>query len=284
MKKIIIILSLCFILSGCDYQSRSDFKAEINKEKNISNGMDFPKITYVKDDFTEEDEDENNSDEDKINFKEIYGKGSLGENLDAKNSMGNLIDTKIDDTQIGISLLESVQSPGGYSTFISYKKDGNLVEREFGPLAGFNDLASTVSYDMIDSQSGKLLLISQVSVFDGNSFSAYYLFNKYMGLMDYLVFRTSTDNVDTTVERLGEVIEYPDSPRQGSLEEAINNRIATEDEYLKTLLDVYGVKTKAVSSYVEGKKMEIGYIADIEEKNRILHANTSSNPMNIDLK
>lgn len=280
MKKIVLIIGFVLALSACDFQSRADFEEELNKNEQISDDISKPKITYMA--ASDEDkiftEDIDSLDGDKINFKDHYGQGEIGKAIDPSTSLGNIKDTRIGETQIGISLVQSVQIPGGYSTFLSYERNGELIEREFGPLAGFVGLSSTVTYDKIDSESGPMLLVSQVSQSNGDTYSAYYLFNKFMGLIDYLVFRTSVENINPTVERLGEIIQAPDNVSPGSVDQAIQSRINAEKNHLPSLLDVYGVKTRPVVARVDGRDMDLGYIPDINMENRILLVRTTNDP------
>lgn len=279
MKRILIIISLVLTLSACDFESRSEFEEKFNKKEQISDDVTMPKITYVpaSDDDRKDTHSEDNKD--KIDFEEHYGKGSSGKSLDPSKSLGNIVDTKVGDTQIGISLMQSVQIPGGYSTYLSYNRNDEFVEREFGPIAGFVGLSSTVAYDVIDSESGQMLLVSLVGQSNGDTYSAYYLFNKFMGLIDYLVFRNSVDNINPTVERLAEIVEAPETEVPGSINQAIKARIDIENKHLPSLLDVYGIKTRPVVARVDGRDMDIGYIPDIKMENRILLARTTNDPI-----
>ena len=279
MKRILIIISLVLTLSACDFESRSDFEEKFNKKEQISDDLTMPKITYVA--ASDDDAKDTHSEElkDNIDFEEYYGKGSSGKSLDPSKSLGNIVDTKISNTQIGISLMQSVQIPGGYSTYLSYNRNDEFVEREFGPIAGFVGLSSTVAYDVIDSESGQMLLVSMVGQSNGDTYSAYYLFNKFMGLIDYLVFRNSVDNINPTVERLAEIVEAPETEVPGSIDQAIKARIDIENKHLPSLLDVYGIKTRPVVARVDGRDMDIGYIPDIKMENRILLARTTNDPI-----
>lgn len=279
MKRILVIISLVLALSACDFESRSDFEAKFNKQEQNSDDVTMPKITYVaaSDDDTKDTDSEDNKD--KIDFEEYYGKGNSGKSLDPSKSLGNIVDTKVGNTQIGISLMQSVQIPGGYSTYLSYNRNDEFVEREFGPIAGFVGLSSTVAYDVIDSESGQMLLVSMVGQSNGDTYSAYYLFNKFMGLIDYLVFRNSIDNINPSVERLGEIVEAPETELPGNIDQAIKARIDKENNHLPSLLDVYGIKTRPVVARVDGRDMDIGYIPDIKMENRILLARTTNDPI-----
>ena len=279
MKRILVIISLVLALSACDFESRSDFEEKFNKKEQISDDVTMPKITYVaaSDNDTKDTDSKDNND--KIDFEEYYGKGNSGKSLDPSKSLGNIVDTKVGNTQIGISLMQSVQIPGGYSTYLSYNRNDEFVEREFGPIAGFVGLSSTVAYDVIDSESGQMLLVSLVGQSNGDTYSAYYLFNKFMGLIDYLIFRNSIDNINPSVERLGEIVEAPETELPGTIDQAIKARIDKENNHLPSLLDVYGIKTRPVVARVDGRDMDIGYIPDIKMENRILLARTTNDPI-----
>lgn len=279
MKRILVIISLVFALSACDFESRSDFEAKFNKQEQNSDDVTMPKITYVAASDDDKNPSQSEDSGDKLDFEEYYGKGNSGMSLDPSKNLGNIVDTKIGNTQIGISLMQSVQIPGGYSTYLSYNRNDEFVEREFGPIAGFVGLSSTVAYDVIDSESGQMLLVSLVGQSNGDTYSAYYLFNKFMGLIDYLVFRNSIDNINPTVERLGEIVEAPETDLPGNIDQAIKARIDTENKHLPSLLDVYGIKTRPVVGRVDGRDMDIGYIPDIKMENRILLARTTNDPI-----
>lgn len=279
MKRILVIISLVLALSACDFESRSDFEEKFNKKEQVSDDVTMPKITYVAASDDDRKDTDSKDNKDKIDFEEYYGKGSSGKSLDPSKSLGNIVDTKVGNTQIGISLMQSVQIPGGYSTYLSYNRNDEFVEREFGPIAGFVGLSSTVAYDVIDSESGQMLLVSLVGQSNGDTYSAYYLFNKFMGLIDYLIFRNSIDNINPSVERLGEIVEAPETEVPGSIDQAIKARIDKENNHLPSLLDVYGIKTRPVVARVDGRDMDIGYIPDIKMENRILLARTTNDPI-----
>lgn len=282
MKKTLLVCGLGLILSACSFQSREDFEKELAKEQGqVSEDFDMPKITYLPDDdsFTEDDIKEDD-DKEKLNFKDMYGEGKLGKNIDPNANHGNIKDLRLGDTQIGLSIVPSIQRPGGYSSLLSYKRDDELVEREFGPVGGMSGVTTYVTYDELNSESGPMLLVSQVSIINNQSYSAYYLFNRYMSLLDYLVFSTSTDNINPVVERLSDVIEYTDQAQAGSLEEAINKRKEAENRHLASLFDVYGIKKRPVTALINDKEYEIGYLPDITDENRLLLVKTTANPVN----
>lgn len=282
MRKALLLCGLAISLTACNFESRSDFEKEINKDQDqVSEDFDMPKITYLPDDdsFSKEDIKEDD-DKGKLNFIDMYGQGKVANNQDPNANHGNIKDLRLGDSQIGISIVPSIQRPGGYSSLLTYERNNELVEREFGPVGGMSGVTSFVTYDELDSESGPMLLVSQVSIINNQTYSAYYLFNRYMSLLDYLVFSNSTDNINPVVERLSDVIEYTDQAQAGSLEEAINKRKESENRHLASLFDVYGISKRPITALVGDKEYEVGYLPDITDEKRILLVKTTANPVN----
>lgn len=287
-KKFFLILSLGLLLTSCDFQARDEFEKQLAvDEKKVDKDFKMPDISYEKAGEESSTNNDNKTDE-KLDLTNLYGSGKAGTNLNPADAVGNIIDTSIGESQIGISLRPSSQVAGAYSTILSYKRNNELTEREFGPIAGINGLNTVVTFDKVSSDSGPMLLVSQVTINNGETYSAYYIFNKFMSLMDYLVFRTSTNDTTPTVERLDDIVEYTDQAIPGDLNKAIKNRMEAEDRYLPSLLDVYGINYKSVKSLYENKEMDIGYLPDITGKDRILLTKTTTSTdnmgMNIDME
>lgn len=287
-KKFFLILSLGLLLTSCDFQARDEFEKQLAAdEKKVDKDFKMPDISYEKAGEESSTNNDNKTDE-KLDLTNLYGSGKAGTNLNPADAVGNIIDTSIGESQIGISLRPSSQVAGAYSTILSYKRNNELTEREFGPIAGINGLNTVVTFDKVNSDSGPMLLVSQVTINNGETYSAYYIFNKFMSLMDYLVFRTSTSDTTPTVERLDDIVEYTDQAIPGDLNKAIKNRMEAEDRYLPSLLDVYGINYKSVKSLYENKEMDIGYLPDITGKDRILLTKTTTSTdnmgMNIDME
>lgn len=287
-KKFFLILSLGLLLTSCDFQARDEFEKQLAAdEKKVDKDFKMTDISYEKAGEESSTNNDNKTDE-KLDLTNLYGSGKDGTNLNPADAVGNIIDTSIGESQIGISLRPSSQVAGAYSTILSYKRNNELTEREFGPIAGINGLNTVVTFDKVSSDSGPMLLVSQVTINNGETYSAYYIFNKFMSLMDYLVFRTSTNDTTPTVERLDDIVEYTDQAIPGDLNKAIKNRMEAEDRYLPSLLDVYGINYKSVKSLYENKEMDIGYLPDITGKDRILLTKTTTSTdnmgMNIDME
>lgn len=287
-KNFFVILAMIISLSACDFQSRADFEKEIaTAEKKQDKDFVMPDITYRKTGEEETDTVREKS-EDDLDLGNLYGSGKSGNNLNPADAVGNIVDTNVGDSQIGISLSPSSQRAGAYSTILSYKRNNELTEREFGPVTGITGINTTVTFDKINSESGPMLLVSQVTVDNGETYSVYYLFNKFMSLMDNLVFRTSVNDTSPTVERLGDVVEYTDQAIPGSLDQAITNRMEAEARYLPSMLDIYGVKHRPLTSLYDNRQMDLGYLPDITGEDRILITRTTTTTqnmgMNIDIE
>ena len=91
-----------------------------------------------------------------------------------------------------------------------------------------------------------------------------------------------------TVERLGDVVEYTDQAVPGDINKAIKNRMETEERYLPSMLDIYGIKHRPVTSLYENREMDIGYLPDVTGEDRILLTKTTTSAqnmgMNIDIE
>lgn len=289
-KKFFLSLGLALALSSCNFQPRADFERELAAtEKTSQKDFIMPDVRYEKaGEEGEELENTNSKNEEKLDLTQIYGSGKAGTNLNPADAVGNIIDTSIGDSQIGISLLPSSQVGGAYSTILAYKVNNELTEREFGPIAGMNGLNTVVSFDKINSESGPMLLVSQVTIENGETYSAYYIFNKFMSLMDYLFFRTSTSDTSPTVERLGDIVEYTDQSIPGDIDQAIRSRMEAEERYLPSMLDIYGIQYRPVTSLYENRQMDIGYLPNVSGEDRILLTKTTSSSqnmgMNIDIE
>ena len=148
-KNFFVILAMIISLSACDFQSRADFEKEIaTAEKKQDKDFVMPDITYKKAGEEEIDTAREKS-EDDLDLENLYGSGKSGKNLNPADAVGNIVDTNVGDSQIGISLRASSQMAGAYSTILSYKRNNELTEREFGPVTGIAGINTTVSLSLI---------------------------------------------------------------------------------------------------------------------------------------
>lgn len=256
MKKI-LILGLLLTLTSCGFESKAEFEAKNTPQK--SEEIDFPEIKYLP---------STNSGSSNLDFEETYGKGKMGDAVDIEDAMGFLKDFGLGDNYLGISILESSYSPDSFSAVLSFEKNDQLVEKEYGPVISPNGIFSKVSFDVIESDSGPMLLASQVVIDDDSTSSAYFLYNKYMSLIDSFKFENSTAEPSTKVYRLGDLLENRDSS-SNDLKSLIKNRLEAEDDYLGEILTAYNIKYKKIKASVDGDEISVGNMPS-DPKNKIL--------------
>ena len=249
--KIFGILVLAFVLGSCGFESREDFEKDQGL-KSETTSEELPEIKYVK----------NTKTTPSINFENLYGKAKISERTYLKDAIGNLVSADFAGSEIGISIKPSQRAYNTYPAVLSYDQAGMLVEKEYGPVAAGENIFSQVDFDIISSESGPMLLVSQIVISDSENTSAYYLYNRYMSLVDSFQFVNSTANTDVYVYRLGSLIEGGNATMPGDLKTAIDKRMISEEKHLKDILDLYKVKYSKVKGKIENKEIEVGHLAD----------------------
>lgn len=245
--KIILALVLTLILSACGFESQSEFKEDqgetVSEEK-----MEFPEIKYI----------ENTNPEDRVDFEDLYGKGRMSSKIYLDDAMGFLKKFNFAGREIGVELLQSSFSQTSYTTVLSFKDNDNIVEKEYGPLVTSDNIFSQVDIDLVDAESGPSLIVSQVVVDGYETKSAYYIYNKYMSLIDSFHFENSIDDVNVNVYRMSKPIEISENPNPSDLEMAISKRIDKEEEYLKEIFGVYKIESENIKAEINGRKVLAG--------------------------
>lgn len=245
--KIILVLVLSLILSSCGFESKSEFKkdtGEVTSEEKLK----FPEIKYVS----------NTDPKNKVDFEEVYGKGRMSSKLYLKDALGFLKKFDFAGKEIGVEILESSYSPSSYTAVLSFKENDNLVEKEYGPLVTKDNIFSQVNFDLVEAESGPFLIASQLVIDGKETKSAYYIYNKYMSLVDSFHFENSTDDVNVNVFRMSKPVEASENPKPGDLEMAISKRIDKEEEYLKEIFKVYKVDVTNIKAEIDGRKVLVG--------------------------
>lgn len=245
--KIILALMLCLILSSCGFESKSEFKEDLG-ETVSEEKMEFPEIKYIS----------NVKKEDRIDFEELYGKGRMSSKVYLVDAMGFLKKFNFAGKDVGIEILLSSYNPDYYSAVLTYKENDNLIEKEYGPIVTSDNIYSQVNFDLIDAESGSSLIVSQVVIEGNTTKSAYYIYNKYMSLIDSFYFENSTDNVNPDVYRMNSLVEAGDEIKPGDLEMAISKRIDKEEEYLDEIFSVYKIDSQNVKAEVNGRRILVG--------------------------
>lgn len=242
--KIILAIFFCLILSSCGFESKSEFKEDMGEIKSEEK-IDFPEIKYISD----------VKKEDRIDFEDLYGKGRMASKVYLEDSIGFLKKFNFSGKEVGVEVLKASYNPDYYSAVLTYKENDNLIEKEYGPLVTSDNIYSQVNFDLIDAESGSSLIVSQV-VIDGNTTkSAYYIYNKYMSLIDSFYFENSTDDLDPYVYRMNSLVEAGDEMRSGDIEMAISKRIDKEEEYLEEIFNVYKIDSENINAEINGRKV-----------------------------
>ncbi len=245
--KIFLAIFLCLILSSCGFESKSEFKEDMG-EAQSEEKIEFPEIKYIS----------NVKKEDRIDFEELYGKGRMSSKVYLEDALGFLKKFNFSGKDVGLEVLKASYNPDYYSAVLTYKENDNLIEKEYGPIVTSDNIYSQVNFDLIDAESGTSLIVSQV-VIDGNTTkSAYYIYNKYMSLIDSFYFENSTDNVNVDVYRMNSLVEAGDQIKAGDLEMAISKRLDKEEEYLEEIFSVYKIDSENVKAEINGRKVLVG--------------------------
>lgn len=256
--KIILALVLALILSSCGFESKSEFMEDMGQ--NVSEEkMDFPEIKYIS----------NVKEENRVDFEEIYGKASQGSEVKLQDALGFLKKFNFAGKDVGIEILESSYNPAYYSAVLSYKENDNLIEKEYGPIVTNDNIYSQVNFDLIEAESGKTLLVSQVVIDGTTTKSAYYFYNKYISLIDSFYFENTIDDLDTYVYRMNSLVEAGEDIKTGDIEMAISKRIDKEEEYLDEIFSVYKIEYENIKAEINGRKISVGLMPKAG-KNRIL--------------
>lgn len=257
MKKV-LPFALVLILASCGFESKSEFREDMG-DATSEEEYDFPETKFVS----------NSQSKNEVDFEEIYGKGRMASEVKLRDSLGFLKAYNFAGRDIGLSVLESSYSSEAYSAVLSYENEDNLIEKEYGPLVTNDNIYSQVNFDLIDAESGPSLIVSQLVIDGSESKSAYYIYNKYMSLIDSFHFENSIDNVNVDVYRMSELIDTGDDIRPGDIEMAISKRIDKEEEYLREIFRVYKLNTQNIEAEINDRKILVGLMPS-ESKERLM--------------
>lgn len=254
------ILTLVFLLSACSFQSKEDFEKEIDEVDKPKETIEMPEVTY-KDASTKETIR-------KIEFEKDYKKAVLGENLGLEEATGFIKEINFAGSQVGF-VIEKDQA--NILNFKLVYDDEGKVEYTYGPLSREDELVSRIKVISFDSESGPMLLVSQVSVFENESLSSYYLYNKYLSLLDSFSFYNTTEKIEPEVRRLDDLVESGETSTKKDIKEAIRARIEAEDKYLQDISRAYDLDMDLAKETIRGDKIEIGNLLYDKKDKEILN-------------
>lgn len=254
------ILSLVFLLSACSFQSKEEFEKEIDEVDKPKETIEMPEVTY-KDASTKETVR-------KIDFEKDYKKAVIGDNVSLDEATGFIKEINFAGNQIGF-VLEKDQA-NVLNLKLVYDDEGK-VEFTYGPLSREDELVSRIKVITFDSESGPMLLVSEISVFENESLSNYYLYNKYLSLLDSFSFYNTTEKIEPEVRRLDDLVESSETSTKKDLKEAIRSRIEAEDKYLQDISRAYDLDMDLAKDTILGEELEIGNLLYDKKDKEILN-------------
>lgn len=256
--KVVLLLILSLVLTSCGFESKSEFKEDMGETVSEEN-IELPEIKYIS----------NTEPENRVDFEEIYGKGRMSSKIYLADAIGFLKKFNFSGREMGVELLESSFSPTSYTAVLSFKDNDNIVEKEYGPLVTSDNIFSQVNFDLIEAESGPSIIASQVVVDGYQTKSAYYIYNKYMSLIDSFHFENSIDDVNVDVYRMSELVETGEEANPGDIEMAISKRIDKEEEYLKEIFGVYKIDGENIKAEINDRKILVGFMPKASD-NRVM--------------
>ena len=254
------ILSLVFLLSACSFQSKEEFEKEIDEVDKPKETIEMPEVTY-KDASTKETVR-------KIDFEKDYKKARIGENVSLDEATGFIKEINFAGNQLGF-VLEKDQA-NILNLKLVYDDEGK-VELTYGPLTREDELVSRIKVISFDSESGPMLLVSEISVFENESVSNYYLYNKYLSLLDFFSFYNTTEKIEPEVRRLDDLVESSETSTKKDLKEAIRSRIEAEDKHLQDISRAYDLYMDLAKDTILGEELEIGNLLYDKKDKEILN-------------
>lgn len=254
------ILSLVFLLSACSFQSKEEFEKEIDEADRPKETIEMPEVTY-KDASTKETVR-------KIDFEKDYKKAGIGENLSLDEATGFIKEINFAGKQLGFVLEKDQASI--LNLKLVYDDEGK-VEFTYGPVSREDELVSRIKVISFDSESGPMLLVSELSVFENESVSNYYLYNKYLSLLDSFSFYNTTEKIEPEVRRLDDLVESGETSTKKDLKEAIRTRIEAEDKYLQDISRAYDLDMDLAKDTILGEELEIGNLLYDKKDKEILN-------------
>lgn len=254
------ILTLAFLLSACSFQSKEDFEKEIDEVDKPKETIEMPEVSY-KDASTKETIR-------KIDFEKDYKKARIGENVSLDEATGFIKEINFAGNQLGF-VLEKDQA-NILNLKLVYDDEGK-VEFTYGPLSREDELVSRIKVISFDSESGPMLLVSELSIFENESLSNYYLYNKYLSLLDSFSFYNTTEKIEPEVRRLDDLVDSGETSTKKDLKEAIRARIEAEDKYLQDISRAYDLDMDLAKETIRGDKIEIGNLLYDKKDKEILN-------------
>ncbi|MDO5047154.1 MAG: hypothetical protein Q4D88_01245 [Anaerococcus sp.] len=259
MRKIIVSLIFLLALASCSYQSREDFekdlKKEVKEEDSLAKEVDLDGLIYKSEgDLAEE-------------FKD-FKKSDLSNKRDLDKASGLIKVMDLEGLGLGFILNKEANSLNLELAYFKEKEDGSKEElrKNFGSISREDLVESLVNIFTYKSDSGPMLMVNIIGIYENETVSSYYLYNKYLSQMDSFVIRNYTKDINPSVMRMGEVVEVSDSKESGGLKDAINKRIKVEETRLKAMFEAYGLESQPLKINLDQEEIEAGKLASCDQK------------------
>lgn len=259
MRKYGLVLALLFLLSACSFQSRESFEKELLNKESQKKPIKMPEISY-KDAISKKDIE-------RIDFAKLYKKASLCDRKSIESSLGLIKQMDFSSKQLGFVIKK--EDDGNIYLDQVYDK-GGLVEESLALLSRPDLDRVFVKVITFDSDSGSMLLVSEFAIYEKETLSAYYLYDKYLSQIDSFIFSNTTDKLEPSITRLGDGLGEDGKKTKGDIKKAISERLRAEESQLADLYMTYGLKKETIRGKVLGEDMDIGHLISGNHSKEIL--------------
>lgn len=259
MRKYGLVLALLFLLSACSFQSRESFEKELLNKESQKKPIKMPEISY-KDAISKKDIE-------RIDFAKLYKKASLCDRKTIESSLGLIKQMDFSSKQLGFVIKK--EDDGNIYLDQVYDK-GGLVEESLALLSRPDLDRVFVKVITFDSDSGPMLLVSEFAIYEKETLSAYYLYDKYLSQIDSFIFSNTTDKLEPSITRLGDGLGEDGKKTKGDIKKAIAERLRAEESQLADLYMTYGLKKETIRGKVLGEDMDIGHLISGNHSKEIL--------------
>lgn len=259
MRKYGLVLALLFLLSACSFQSRESFEKELHNKESQKKPIKMPEISY-KDATSKKDIE-------RIDFTKLYKKVSLSDRKAIEGSLGLIKQIDFSSKQLGFVIKK--EDDGNIYLDQVYDK-GGLVEESLALLSRPDLDRVFVKVITFDSDSGPMLLVSEFAIYEKETLSAYYLYDKYLSQIDSFIFSNTTDKLEPSITRLGDRIGEDGKKTKGDIKKAIEERLKAEEAQLSDIYTAYDLKKETIRGKVLGEDIDIGHLIRGDHSKEIL--------------
>lgn len=203
----------------------------------------------------------------RIDFAKLYKKASPCDRKAIESSLGLIKQMDFSSKQLGFVIKK--EDDGNIYLDQVYDK-GGIVEESLALLSRPDLDRVFVKVITFDSDSGPMLLVSEFAIYEKETLSAYYLYDKYLSQIDSFIFSNTTDKLEPSITRLGDGLGEDGKKTKGDIKKAISERLRAEESQLADLYMTYGLKKETIRGKVLGEDMDIGHLISGNHSKEIL--------------